>query len=116
MCLSLTYERSIASLIKQKSATHIGNKKILIHSPFSDSLLPLSVLGKPAKLSTQYIEENGEYSFGADKAVDGIYTSRKFRESTTHSLSEFRPWWRVDLVDVYCVWAVNILNRSRSKW
>jgi len=46
-------------------------------------------------------------------AVDGIYEA--LDDSMAHSNEETRPWWRVDLGDVHCVWAVNILNRYISK-
>jgi len=49
----------------------------------------------------------------AEKAVDGIYET--IDGSMAHSDFETRPWWRVDLGDVHCVWAVNILNRYKSK-
>jgi len=49
-------------------------------------------------------------------AVDGIYEPAKGAHSSmAHSNEENRPWWRVDLGDVHCVWAVNILNRFGSK-
>jgi len=71
---------------------------------------------KPAKLSSDYIVKTSEICHRAEKAVDGIYISDNHRESIAHSLLEYRPWWRMDLVDTYCVWAVNILNRGISKW
>jgi len=72
-------------------------------------------IGKPAKLSSNYIEKSVASSFKAFKAVDGIYEVIIERDSMAHSEKEYRPWWRVDLVDVYCVWAVNILNRGISE-
>jgi len=55
-------------------------------------------------------------SFEAFKAVDGIYEPKEWiRDSLAHSNEENRPWWKVDLGDVRCVWAVNILNRFTSK-
>jgi len=71
--------------------------------------------GKPAKLSSNYTEKSSAFSFEALKAVDGIYEAIIDRDSMAHSEQELRPWWRVDLVDVYCVWAVNILNRGISE-
>jgi len=63
--------------------------------------------GKPAKLSSvQY--QNKHF---APNAVDGIY-ELNIETSMVHSEKEYRPWWRVDLVDIYCVCAVNILNRG----
>jgi len=78
--------------------------------------LQLSDIGKPAKLSSQYNPKGAKYSFDADKAVDGIYISPTLRASMAHSKEELKPWWRVDLVNIYCVWAVNILNRVESKY
>jgi len=63
--------------------------------------------GKPAKLSSTHKPDK----YYASKAVDGIYTEPEDESSMAHSRHERRPWWRVDLVDIHCVWAVNILNR-----
>jgi len=67
--------------------------------------------GKPAKLSSV----QDAIKFPASEAVDGIYTETGIERSMAHSREEHRPWWRVDLVNVYCVWAVNILNRGISE-
>jgi len=65
--------------------------------------------GKPAKLSSAYRPNR----FFASDAVDGIYTENGIETSMAHNRGpELRPWWRVDLIDIYCVWAVNILNRG----
>jgi len=64
--------------------------------------------GKPARLSSVY----DPIRFSASEAVDGIYIENGIETSMAHSKLEHRPWWRVDLVDIYCVWAVNILNRG----
>ena len=50
-------------------------------------------------------------------ANDGVYltpTNTTFAEtaSLAHTNTEVNPWWMVDLEDVYCVWAVRILNRA----
>jgi len=66
------------------------------------------LIGKPAKLSSLYRKNK----FFASDAVDGIYAEPEVESSMAHSRRELRPWWRVDLVDIYCVWAVNILNRG----
>jgi len=48
--------------------------------------------------------------------VDVIYEpTGSAHSSLAHSNEETRPWWRVDLGDVRCVWAVNILNTFSSK-
>lgn len=66
------------------------------------------ITGKPAKLSSVYRSE----TYPASKAVDGIYTENANVVSFANSNEEHRPWWRVDLVDIHCVWAVKILNRG----
>jgi len=72
-------------------------------------------LGKSARLSSVYTDPLGVYSYEGDKAVDGIYNISDWLKSLANSQLESRPWWRVDLGDVHCVWAVNILNRFASK-
>jgi len=55
-------------------------------------------------------------SHEAGMAVDGIYEPiNGFSSSMAHSNEETRSWWRVDLGDVHCVWAVNILNKYGSE-
>jgi len=55
------------------------------------------------------------YNLGAKSAIDGVYEPLDELYSLAHSNKETRPWWRVDLGDVHCVWAVNILNRYKSE-
>ena len=54
------------------------------------------------------------YAFEAGKAVDGIYLPDEPPEyasvAATTKLSN--PWWRVDLGQVRCIWAVNVLNSA----
>jgi len=66
-------------------------------------------------LSSVLLDAKGRFLFEAEKVVDGIYEPPEDRLSMAHSKEETRPWWRVDLGDVHCVWAVNILNRFGSK-
>ena len=72
------------------------------------------VLGKPAFLSSTY----HDFLFGLHKASyanDGVYRPQDTVaewSSLAHSHEEDNPWWRVDLLRVHCVWAVNILNRG----
>jgi len=66
-------------------------------------------------MSSVYVGEKVLNTFEAEKAVDGVYEQEKIIKSLAHSIHETRPWWRVDLGDVHCVWAVNILNRFNSK-
>ena len=78
------------------------------------------ILGKPAFLSSTYTH-NKYGSFEASKANDGVYcpqttTSDVELSSLAHSKREDNPWWRVDLLRVHCIWAVNILNRGNRKY
>jgi len=66
-------------------------------------------------MSSVYLDPDGEDFHDASKAVDGIYELPNIDESLAHSKYKTRPWWRVDLGDVHCVWAVNILNRYHGK-
>ena len=57
------------------------------------------------------------YPLLAMYANDGVYetdttTWKTEVASLAHTLDEVNPWWMVDLQDVYCVWALRILNRS----
>ncbi|KAF6020353.1 hypothetical protein EB796_021325 [Bugula neritina] len=50
--------------------------------------------------------------YKASHGNDGIYyNASNPRASLVHTEIEYRPWWRVDLQEDHCVWAVNILNR-----
>jgi len=72
-------------------------------------------IDKPATLSSVFVHSKKVYSFEAKFAVDGVYRPSGNLLSLAHSNKENRPWWRVDLGDVHCVWAVNILNRYDCK-
>jgi len=61
-----------------------------------------------------YVDHTG-YAYAAENLVDGLYEPSNTHSSMAHSEVETRPWWRVDLEDVRCVWAVNILNRFEGK-
>ena len=55
-----------------------------------------------------------EYTYEAGKAVDGIYLPNELHGLTSIAVTKslLNPWWRVDLGQVHCIWAVNILNRA----
>ncbi|XP_036845152.1 collectin-12-like [Oncorhynchus mykiss] len=48
----------------------------------------------------------------APNAIDGNRESDGYKGSCTHTAYDTNPWWRVDLLDVYRVTAVNITNRG----
>ncbi|XP_048057788.1 uncharacterized protein LOC125275135 isoform X1 [Megalobrama amblycephala] len=48
----------------------------------------------------------------AQHAVDGKRDSDYFKGSCTHTKTEFNPWWRVDLENIYSVYSVAITNRG----
>ncbi|XP_067945190.1 fucolectin-6-like [Watersipora subatra] len=64
--------------------------------------------GKPAEMiSTK------DPVYRAEKGVDGVYIPPGTElSSVIITKVETNPWWRVDLLEKYCVWGVNILNRS----
>lgn len=48
----------------------------------------------------------------AENAVDGKRDANYDSGSCSHTKSEFNPWWRVDLKEVYNVSKVMITNRE----
>ncbi|XP_048057784.1 pentraxin fusion protein-like [Megalobrama amblycephala] len=48
----------------------------------------------------------------AQHAIDGKRDSNYAKESCTHTKTEFNPWWRVDLGNVYSISNVTITNRQ----
>ena len=71
-------------------------------------------LGKPASASSIHPYTLNSHALDASKLVDGIYVPEendKFQSMCHTHLDDHAPWWRVDLQHVYCIWAVNILNR-----
>jgi len=66
-------------------------------------------VGKPAKMVSIHLTPYGLVC-DAGLAVDGIYNDSFPEISMAHSKTQFRPWWRVDLLKTHWVWAVNILN------
>ena len=73
------------------------------------------ILGKPAFLSSTF-DSSHVGLHKASYANDGVYRPQGTigvaeLSSIAHSLREDNPWWRVDLLRIHCIWAVNILNR-----
>ncbi|XP_048059444.1 fucolectin-like [Megalobrama amblycephala] len=60
------------------------------------------------------VVQSSTYPEGGDakRAVDGNRDSDSRRGSCTHTKSEFNPWWRVDLGNVYSINKVTITNRQ----
>ena len=62
-------------------------------------------------------EQTSTDTYDANNAVDGIYLPPDGHEAVSLAHSDSKdnsPWWMVDLEHVYCVWAVNILNRAKK--
>ncbi|XP_067936986.1 uncharacterized protein [Watersipora subatra] len=78
--------------------------------------------GKNVSMSSVYLDDSGsqaEATFhGGAFAVDGIYEPPADNEifSLANSLRESKPWLRVNLQKVHCIWAVRILNRVHAPW
>ena len=78
------------------------------------------ILGKPAFLSSTY-DSSHVGLHKASYANDGVYRPQGTigiaeLSSIAHSLREDNPWWRVDLLRLHCIWAVNVLNRGDCKY
>ncbi|XP_065060838.1 protein crumbs homolog 1-like isoform X2 [Rhopilema esculentum] len=57
--------------------------------------------------------QSSELATGASaKAVDGSRRSSYNEGSCTHTITEMKPWWQVDLEQKYDILGVNITNRS----
>lgn len=50
--------------------------------------------------------EYGGGCCGAEKGNNGIYSDM------FHTMSETEPWWRVDLQQTHCIYAVFFMNRG----
>lgn len=72
--------------------------------------------GKPSSMPSTHTNDDVPYTYEAGKANDGIYLpSGHEQDSLAHTTaSEEEPWWRVDLEQTHCVWAVRVLNRALS--
>eukprot|EP00105_Crassostrea_gigas_P030836 XP_011453297.1 PREDICTED: neurogenic locus notch homolog protein 1-like [Crassostrea gigas] len=70
--------------------------------------VPLGIaLGKHAEQSSTY------RSFGAEYAVDGNRGTYLHQDKCAHTGGgDTNPWWRVDLLTVYSITSVRILNRG----
>ncbi|XP_070537630.1 uncharacterized protein [Ptychodera flava] len=68
--------------------------------------LPNVALGKPAEQSSTY------YSNVASRAVDGNEDPLLRRGSCMHSGRQAGAWWRVDLLNIYSVYKVVMINRE----
>ena len=52
-------------------------------------------------------------AYGAEYAVDGNRGTDIFKDMCTHTAeNDTNPWWRVDLLTVYSIKSVRILNRG----
>jgi len=61
--------------------------------------------GKPAKIVSIKVTPY-HLVCEAGLAVDDIYNDSHPEISMAHSKTQYRPWWRVDLLETHCVWAV----------
>ena len=63
-------------------------------------------LNKPASQSST------AYGSSASRAVDGNTDGSWFASSVTHTNSEYRPWWEVDLDSVQNIGSIKLFNRT----
>lgn len=64
--------------------------------------------GKPATQSSLY---NNIAAWNADKGVDGNTDGNVYNDYCLITLSEYEPWWQVDLEGVYTLTQVDVYNR-----
>ena len=67
-------------------------------------------LGNLSKQKVTYTDRK-RYSYEASKAVDGVYIPPTVYASLAVIDYSTNPWWRVDLGQVHCIWAMRLLNR-----
>nr|XP_034318539.1 uncharacterized protein LOC109618833 [Crassostrea gigas] len=66
----------------------------------------------------KHTEQSSTYSsYWAEYAVDGNRGTDIFQDKCTHTEdADTKPWWRVDLLTVYSIKSVRILNRGIDKY
>ena len=74
--------------------------------------------GKNVTMSSTY-DASATISFAGSKAVDGVYDVWPDGQIESYSIAitaneDLTPWWRVNLEMSYCIWGLNILNRSKG--
>ncbi|XP_052694409.1 neurogenic locus notch homolog protein 2-like [Crassostrea angulata] len=76
-----------------------------------NEVLPNIALGKSAKQSSTKSDFNAAY------AVDGNRGTTFLQDKCTHTAdTDINPWWRVDLLTVYSITSVRILNRGIDQY
>ena len=69
-------------------------------------------LGKLASQINTYRSPSGK-AFGPEYALDGVYLPPDIETaSLSHTAITLNHWWRVDLGQPPCIWAVNVLIRA----
>uniref|UniRef100_I3JJQ9 Fucolectin tachylectin-4 pentraxin-1 domain-containing protein n=1 Tax=Oreochromis niloticus TaxID=8128 RepID=I3JJQ9_ORENI len=63
-------------------------------------------------LNRETVQSSVSAAYGPSKGVDGCRNGNLVAECCTHTLEDLGPWWRVDLLAVYKVSAVTIINRQ----
>uniref|UniRef100_A0A3Q4GT30 Si:ch73-359m17.2 n=1 Tax=Neolamprologus brichardi TaxID=32507 RepID=A0A3Q4GT30_NEOBR len=85
--------------------------------PFTDScpFFPFNNLVEPLQnvaLNRETVQSSVFEAYGPSKGVDGCRNGNLDSGCCTHTLEDLDPWWRVDLLAVYKVSAVTIINRQ----
>ncbi|XP_065943506.1 uncharacterized protein [Magallana gigas] len=76
-----------------------------------NEVLPNIALGKPAEQSSTNLDHNATY------AVDGNRGTDVYVDKCTFTLfGDTSPWWRVDLLAVYSITSVRILNSGIDRY
>eukprot|EP00105_Crassostrea_gigas_P038894 XP_019923042.1 PREDICTED: fucolectin-like [Crassostrea gigas] len=97
------YSVNTSNILKSYVYSHISVISLTV-------LLGLA-LGKHTEQSSTYS------SYWAEYAVDGNRGTDIFQDKCTHTEdADTKPWWRVDLLTVYSIKSVRILNRGIDKY
>uniref|UniRef100_A0A3B4H0B1 Fucolectin tachylectin-4 pentraxin-1 domain-containing protein n=1 Tax=Pundamilia nyererei TaxID=303518 RepID=A0A3B4H0B1_9CICH len=76
------------------------------------TLCEVEVYAAPAGRALKTVQSSVIAAYGPSKGVDGCRNGNLDSGCCTHTLEDLDPWWRVDLLAVYKVSAVTIINRQ----
>uniref|UniRef100_A0A3Q4MKN9 Si:ch73-359m17.2 n=1 Tax=Neolamprologus brichardi TaxID=32507 RepID=A0A3Q4MKN9_NEOBR len=95
----------------------VKGRYVTVRLPFTDScpFFPFNNLVEPLQnvaLNRETVQSSVFEAYGPSKGVDGCRNGNLDSGCCTHTLEDLDPWWRVDLLAVYKVSAVTIINRQ----
>ena len=70
------------------------------------------VVAKNLAFGKKTSQSSTQYGGASKRAVDGKTTTNYFSSSCTHTANSLKPWWKVELGQLYLVSNVKITNRG----